>query len=393
MHSIFPQLNACIIEFVQLLRRAGLNPGTDAALKAIEALTRVPLDRHGDLYWALRATLVTGIEQQEIFDQVFNLYWQHQDLSDSGLTVSLPRSKVSLDGEKNYSRRTMDAFERLNQPPENQETEVETIAISWSDTERLQQMDFESMSAGEFIRARQLIARMKALFRPVASRRYKDSERSAKIDLRRSLKNSVKYSAQFIDIKHKIHKMHYPPLVLIIDISGSMSRYAQIMLLFAHVLHKARANVHVFTFATRLSAVSRLLSERDIDLALAQVGESVTDWNSGTRIGQSIHDFNHSYSRRILNTRGEVLFVSDGLDRGDNQMLDKQMALLGRSCKRLIWLNPLLRYENYQPRARGASTILSYVDALLPVHNLSSVEQLVKVLGASPKRTPVSRAA
>ena len=381
-----------LVEFVGLLRKAGLKLGPDITLKATQALAVMAPATHQDLYWTLYACMVTNQDQTEIFNQVFALYWGHAKLPDSALAVSLPRSKIKNKGEKQFSKRTLDAFKKQSQPMQEPQTDIELLKMSWSDREHLQHMDFDSMSSEEYLKAQKLLSKLNVLFKPVTTRRSKKSLRPRQIDFRATFKHSARLSGQFISLKYKKPKTYYPAVLMLIDISGSMSRYAQIMLQFAYLLNKSRSHVHVFVFATRLDCVSAELGKGDIDEALERIGNKVEDFNSGTRIGECIKAFNYNYLKRTINSKSEVLLVSDGLDRGDACMLNQQMGRLKRSCKRLIWLNPLLRYHQYQPKAKGASTIFPYADLTLSVHNLASIEQLINVLD-NRSRPPVLKVA
>ena len=381
-----------IVEFVGLLRKAGLKLGPDITLKTTEALVTLPPANHQDLYWTLYACMLTSQDQQEIFNQIFALYWGHAKLPDSALAISLPRSKIKSRGEKSFSQRTLDAFKNKNQVVDNPKTEIEKLQLSWSDHEHLEHMDFDSMSSEDYLKAQKLLIKLKIIFNPVTTRRYKKTPQKKEIDFRNTLKQSARMSGQLIALKYKKPKSYFPTVLMLIDISGSMSRYAQVMLQFAYLLNKSRSHVHVFVFATRLTCVSTDLGKGDIDEALQIIGNKVDDFNSGTRIGECIKEFNYKYLKRTINSKSEVLFVSDGLDRGDAVMLDKQVGRLKRSCRRFIWLNPLLRYQQYQPHAKGASTIFPYVDQMLPVHNLASLEQLIKVLYNNTRSSIVTAA-
>lgn len=369
-----------VVEFTALLRKAGLKLGPDITLKTTEALLELPPESHQDLYWTLNACMVTNQDQQEIFTQVFALYWGHAALPDSALAVSLPRSKIKIRGEKSFSKRTLDAFRQNNPNPHESATEIEKLNLSWSDKEKLAHMDFESMSSEDYLRAQKLLTRLKFVFRPVKTRRFKATHQKNRLDFRRTLRQGAKMAGQVISLKYRKPKKVYPRTLMLIDISGSMSRYAQIMLQFAYLLTKTRRHVNVFVFATRLDCVSADLGKGDIDQALDRIGKKVDDFNSGTRIGECIKYFNYRYLKRTINSTSEILFVSDGLDRGDGLMLDKEFGRLKRSCKRLLWLNPLLRYRDYQPKAQGARRIFAHADQMLPVHNLASLEQLIEVL-------------
>ena len=378
-----------MVEFVGLLRKAGLKLGPDITLKTTEALLTLPPINHQDLYWTLNACMVSDQDQQEIFTQVFALYWGHSKLPDSALAISLPRSKIKTKGEKSFSKRTIDAFKNNSPVPVQPKTEIEKLKLSWSDREQLEHMDFDSMGSEDYLRAQKLLTRLRIIFNPEKTRRYKKTPLKRSIDFRNSLKSSARLAGQLIALKYKKPKIVYPRVLMLIDISGSMSRYAQIMLQFAYLLSKTKSQVHVYVFATRLTNVSAELGKGDIDEAIQSIGDKVDDFNSGTRIGECIKDYNYNHLKRTINSKSEVLLVSDGLDRGDASMLDKQIGRLKRSCKRFIWLNPLLRFQQYEPQAKGASTIFPHADQMLPVHNLASLEQLIEVLYNNNKSSTI----
>ena len=380
MQKAYQQLIQSVVEFAGLLRKAGIDVGSNAIIKTTQAITLVQINRHKDLYWTLKACLISDHLQEEIFNQLFALYWGHARLPDSALAVSLPRSKFKSKGEKSFSRRALDAFDKKQAEPIEQKIEIEKLQLSWSDQQRITQMDFESMSAQDYLQAQKLLLKIKLGFKPVKSHRFKRTTQVSKIDFRTSMRKSCKYNAELIELNYKKHKQYYPSLVLLIDISGSMSRYAQIMLRFAHLLNQARTNVHVFLFATRLTPISIELDQREMDESLARIGEHVHDWNNGTRIGSCVKYFNNKYLRRIVNSKSEVFFVTDGLDRGDQALLDRQLSRISRTCKKLIWLNPLMRYDRYEPTARGASVLYRHADQMLSVHNLVSLRQLIEIL-------------
>ncbi len=380
MDDHYSQLVRSVVEFTHLLRKAGIKLGTDVVIKASQAVSQVPLKGHADLYWALKASLINNHQDEEIFNQVFALYWGNAKLPDSALAVSLPRSKVQSKAEKSFSQRTLDAFNSMPKQPHKTHTEVETIHLSWSDQERLQTMDFEAMSSEEFLQAQRLLNKMRLTFKPTAARRFISTPRHKRIDFRQTFKNSTKYDLQLIDLKHKKPKLEYPSLVLFIDISGSMNRYSRIMLKFTHLLNQARDHVHVFLFATQLTPITRQLGQRDMEQSLQQIGQQVHDFDSGTKTGTCIKYFNNNYLKNIVNSKSRILFVTDGLDRGDQVLLERQLQRLKRASKTIIWLNPLLRFDEYEPKARGADVLSNVADKMLPIHNLQSLEQLIEFL-------------
>ncbi len=392
MDQGYSQLISSVVGFINLLRKAGITIGSDLVIKATQAISLVPLKGRHDLYWALKASLINTHQNEEIFNQVFALYWGNAKLPDSALAVSLPRSKVKTKSEKTFSKRTLDAFNSTPKQNRHTHTEVETIHLSWSDQERLQTMDFEAMSSEEFLQAQSLLNKMRLTFKPIPARRFITTNQRKKVDFRRTLRDSSKYDFEVVNLKHKKPKLQHSPLVLFVDISGSMNRYSRIMLRFAHLLNQARDHVHIFLFATRLTSITKQLRQRDIDESLMQICEHVHDWNSGTRIGECIKYFNNNYLRNIINSKSQIMFVTDGLDRGDQDLLNQHLNRLKRSSKQIIWLNPLLRYDGYEPKAKGASVLDKVVDQMLPIHNLQSLTQLIESLNLNLNKV-TSRAA
>jgi uncharacterized protein with von Willebrand factor type A (vWA) domain len=248
-------------------------------------------------------------------------------------------------------------------------------------------MDFEKMSGVEEAAAKRAIAALRLAIRPEQTRRYRAHAAGARIDPRGSLRASLRQGSGAIPLRFRERRRRRPPLVVLCDISGSMGRYSRMLL---HFLHRAAGDTDrfvAFLFGTRLSNVTRALRHRDADEAVARVSGAVPDWSGGTRIGACLAEFNRLWSRRVLAQGAIVLLITDGLDRDAGNGLAIEMARLRRSCRRLIWLNPLLRYEAYEPRAMGARAILPYVDEFRPVHNLESLSDLAEAL-ARPAPDP-----
>jgi uncharacterized protein with von Willebrand factor type A (vWA) domain len=250
----------------------------------------------------------------------------------------------------------------------------------------LQGKDFEQMSAEELAEARREIGRMRLPIMQVPTRRFQQHPQGARIDMRRTLRQSLRGGGAAIDLARRERRRRHPPLVILCDISGSMSRYSRMLLLFMHSLTNDRDRVHSFLFGTRLTNVTRHLRNRDIDLALAQVAGLVQDWAGGTRIGTCLKEFNQVWSRRVLGQGAVVLLISDGLDRDAGEGLAVEMERLHKSCRRLIWLNPLLRFDAYAPITTGARAMIRHIDDFRPAHNLSSLRDLTDVLGSGGTR-------
>jgi len=270
-------------------------------------------------------------------------------------------------------------------PPEEREIELDA-RLTVSDREVLQKKDFAQMSAAEVLAAKAAIARLVLPLDEVRTRRLAPMNRGRAIDMRRTLRASLKAGGKLIDLKYLGRRTRMPPLVALLDISGSMSEYSRLFLHFLHAVTDARKRVSSFLFGTRLTNVTRALKERDPDDALAACSASVADWSGGTRIASSLHAFNKRWARRVLAQGAIVLVITDGLERDPDKSLAFEMDRLHRSCRRLIWLNPLLRFDAFEPRAQGVRTMLPYVDEFRPIHNLESMAELCRALSAAGAR-------
>ncbi|MEO3433140.1 VWA domain-containing protein [Inquilinus sp. CAU 1745] len=386
------QLANNVMEFCRVLRAAGLPVGPGRTLAALEAAETVGVASRQDFYWALHAAIVTRRDQRAVFDQAFHIFWRNPDLLRRALQTMLPGMKVDREGEEEQiNRRLAEAFAMDRRPgegesPEDGEPELEIDAsLTFSDRELLQKMDFEQMTTAEIERAKALIARMTLPARPMRTRRFRPDAAGPAVDLRRTLKASLRGGGGAIDLARKRRATRPPPLVALCDISGSMSRYSRMLLHFLHAVTNDRDRVHNFVFGTRLTNITRHLRHRDVDRALSRVGEAVEDWSGGTRIGGCLEDFNRIWSRRVLGQGAVALLITDGLDREAGDRLDRAMERLHKSCRRLIWLNPLLRYDGYAPKSQGARAMIPHVDDFRPVHSLDSLADLVDALDARPQ--------
>jgi uncharacterized protein with von Willebrand factor type A (vWA) domain len=236
------------------------------------------------------------------------------------------------------------------------------------------------MTVAELAAAKAAIRRLALPLDEVRTRRLKPDLHGHRLDLRRTLRASMRTGASFIDLKYRGPRTRIPPLVALLDISGSMSQYTRLFLHFLHAVTDARKRVSTFLFGTRLTNVTRALKERDPDEALAACTQEVEDWSGGTRIATSLHAFNRLWSRRVLGQGAIVLLITDGLERDADDRLAFEIDRLHRSCRRLIWLNPLLRFEGFEAKARGIKALLPHVDEFRPIHNLDSMTELVGVL-------------
>jgi uncharacterized protein with von Willebrand factor type A (vWA) domain len=290
------------------------------------------------------------------------------------------------------NRRVAEALSPEKRPGEGEgegedEEQVELDAVlTYSAREQLQEKDFEQMSADELAQARRELSRLRLPIMDVPTRRHDPNPRGARVDLRRTLRSSLRGGGDSIDLARKRRLRRHPPLVILCDISGSMSRYSRMLLIFMHTITNDRDRVHSFLFGTRLTNVTRYLRHRDIDLALEKIGTMVKDWSGGTRIGHCLQEFNRVWSRRVLGQGAVVLLITDGLDRDAGEGLAVEMERLHKSCRRLIWLNPLLRYDQYAPITAGAKAMIRHVDDFRTVHNLESLRDLAEILSREPRR-------
>jgi uncharacterized protein with von Willebrand factor type A (vWA) domain len=383
-----------IMHFARALRAAGLPVGPGRVIDALKAVETVGVQRRADLYWTLFSVFVNRRDQSQIFDQCFHVFWRDPRLFDRLQQMLLPQ--LESDGRSEVdevSRRVGEAFQPERRPghgdggdeDENEEIELDA-RLTWSAKEVLQTKDFEQMSASELEEARRVILGLRLPIMEVPTRRFRPLAHGRRIDLRRTLRQSLRGGGAAIDLARKERVRRHPPLVILCDISGSMGRYSRMLLLFMHALTNDRDRVFSFLFGTRLTNVTRALRNRDIDLALDKIGKDVLDWSGGTRIGHCLEEFNRNWSRRVLGQGAVVLLISDGLDRDAGHGLEEQIERLHKSCRRLIWLNPLLRYDGYEPISTGASVMVRHVDEFRPVHNLESLADLAKVLAREPPR-------
>ncbi|WP_328702283.1 VWA domain-containing protein [Belnapia arida] len=384
-----------LLAFGRLLRRAGLRVGTADLLAAGEALRLVDIGDRRQVHAALRGVLVHSRDGFEIFDQAFLLFWRDPEAGRNAAAMAMLDGFKERDKPPPASRRLAEAMTpppqsaTPPQPPEDRPP-VE-VAMTVSERERLQSMDFEAMSAAEIAAARQEIRRLVLPLDERPTRRFRPDSSGPVTDLRATLRESLRMGGEIMSLERRRRVHRPPPLVALCDISGSMSRYAQVLLHFLHAVTNDRDRVSSFLFGTRLTNVTRQLKSRDAEVAFELVSHIVPDWSGGTRIGESIELFNRLWSRRVLGQGAVVLLITDGLDREGAKGLAEATDRLRRSCRRLIWLNPLLRWEGFQPRSQGIRAMLPHVDEFRPVHNLQSLRALVATLsGPQPVRRLVA---
>jgi uncharacterized protein len=351
-------------------------------LDALAAVKAAGVGERADFYWTLHAVLVKKHEHSVLFDQAFEIFFRRRGYLDQLMAMTLPQAEGAPQQPQAGAARIQEAlFSGLQDRLKEREREIEIDSrLTVSDREVLQGKDFAQMSAAEIARAEEAIRRMVLSLDEVRTRRLAPDRRGHALDMRRTLRASMKAGGALIDLKYRGPKTRLPPIVALLDISGSMGEYTRLFLHFLHAVTDARKRVHSFLFGTRLTNVTRALRAKDPDEALAAVSASVADWSGGTRIATSLHAFNKGWARRVLTQGAIVLLITDGLERDPDDRLAFEIDRLHRSCRRLIWLNPLLRFEGFAPRARGVQAMLPHVDEFRPVHNLRSMEELCRAL-------------
>ena len=387
------RLAANLMHFARTLRAAGLPVGSGAVLDALRAVEAVGLARRDDFYWTLHAVFVRRRDQRPLFDEAFHVFWRNPRLLERITSLLLPTVQTPPRGDaKPLSRRLSEAFfaggeGKPRTKGSEEEVEIEA-ALTWSDREVLRTRDFEQMSAAELAAAKAAIARLRLAVPPAPARRYRPHPRGARIDMRATFRRSLRTGSGAMLLARRRRAPRPAPVVVLCDISGSMSRYSRLLLHFAHALARDRRRVSSFVFGTRLTNVTRQLRDRDVDAAIERASREVEDWSGGTRIGQCLERFNREWSRRVCGQGAVVLLISDGLDRDAGDGLGLQADRLRKSCRRLVWLNPLLRYEGFAPKAAGIRALLPHVDEFRPVHDLESLEDLAAALAVPLPRPP-----
>ncbi|OAN94193.1 vWA domain-containing protein [Sulfitobacter geojensis] len=389
-----PKLAGNITHFARALRRAGLPIGPGRVIDAIRAVEAAGFSDKRDFYWTLHACFVNRPEHRTIFAQLFRLYWRDPRYLEHMMAAMLPairgvqEDRPAQAAEKRAAEALLDGAEAPPQdeeeaPPEEDALIEVDASLTMSSSERLRSLDFEQMSLAEMAEAKRMLARLSLPVKPLPSRRAMVSP-TGRIDAARSLRAALRRGGEMQQLAFKKPRPRYPNLVVLCDISGSMSQYSRVILHFLHAVSNAKgagwAQVHAFTFGTQLTNISRHLATRDVDAALAAAGAEAQDWEGGTRIGASIEAFNRDWSRRVMGQGAVVLLITDGLDRDAPDDLARHMQRLHSSARRVIWLNPLLRWDSFAPKAAGIRAMLPHVDSFRAGHSIASLEELAQVI-------------
>ncbi len=379
-----------IMYFARALRAAGLPIGPGKVLLAVEALQKAGIENRSDFYWTLHSVFVNRRDQREMFDQAFHIFWRNPQLLERMMQLLMPDLRTDLSHGEEMNRRLAEALKMPGNgagKEKERQTELEIDArMTFSEREVLQKMDFEKMSLDELEQAKKALRTMRLPIHDLPTRRFRPDPRGARADMRATLRAQLR-SGGLLALKRRSRRSRSPPLVILCDISGSMARYSRVFLHFLHAVTNDRDRVYTFLFGTRLTNITRYLRATDVDDALDAVANVVEDWSGGTRIGVCLVEFNRRWSRRVLSQGAVVMLISDGLDRDAGADIGREMERLHKSSRRLIWLNPLLRYEGFAPKSLGVRAILPHVDEFRPVHSLESLEALgVALSKPGPRR-------
>jgi uncharacterized protein len=372
-----------IMHFGRVLREAGIPVGPGLVLDALDA---GPLTKREDFYWTLHAIFVKRREHRELFDQAFHVFWKKPKMLEQLMQLMYtqiarkPHEKKKDPGFRRLAEAMFDKQEAQSKASGNKDELQVDATLTASADETLRTKDFEQMTVDEQTQAKRALEQLHLHRIEVSTRRYMPSHLGHRIDMRRTFRRCLRSGGQPIDLARKERKWREPPLVVLADISGSCSNYSRMFLHFLHTLTNDRSRVSVFLFGTRLTNITRELKRRDVDEAMMKVSSTVKDWSGGTRIGTTLHEFNYKWARRVLGQGAHVLLMTDGLDREDVSQLEHEMKRLRLSAKRIVWLNPLLRFDKFQARAGGIRAMMPYVDEFRPVHSLDSLRDLAETL-------------
>lgn len=387
-----PKLAQNITHFARALRKAGLPIGPGRVIDAIRAVEAAGVTEKLDFYWTLHACFVSKPEERATFGQLFRLYWRDPRYLEQMMSFMTPmvrglqQDRVGQAAEKRAAEALLDGHDR-DRPAQDEASEEVEVAVDAARTvstdERLRTLDFEQMSLAEMAVAKRMLAKLHLPVPPIKSRRS-EKRPGALPDWPGTMRAAMRKGGEVSAFATKRPRLRYPNLVVLCDISGSMAQYSRAVLHFLHAVANREgqgwAQVHAFTFGTRLTNISRHLRTRDVDAALAAAGAEAQDWEGGTRIAACLHDFNRDWSRRVMGQGAVVLLITDGLDRDKDVDLGCEMQRLRLSARQLIWLNPLLRWDEFAPKARGIRQMLPHCSSFRAGYNIASLEGLALAL-------------
>ena len=368
-----------VLGFGRALRRAGVPIDSSKIALALQAMTLINVDHQEECKSALFSTLIHEKHDQAIFLELFDIYFKNPDLANKLLGQMLPRTEEKKSQNNHRAKDALQALSSRSANPASNEQKIEFDArMTFSDAQRLRYADFNTLSASEYTIVEQLAKKIPVLFPTQASRRYQKNRRGQHLDFRRILQNTTRTHLDLSEIYWKDQKEHYLPLLILVDISGSMERYTRLLLSFLHVASRHHPNVELFSFGTQLTDLKKAFHLSDTDQMLLQMNQQIKDFGSGTQLGKSLDALNTHYSHRLKGKRTVVVMITDALDTGRPEMLENALLNLKKKSKKILWLNPLMRFEHYQAVAQGPALLSKFADKMIATHHLESLHQLSK---------------
>ena len=377
-----------IVGFARTLRRAGCPMDSERISVALESALLIGLDDKQDFRAALEATMVCRQQDREVFDQLFDAYFRNPELTQQLLAQMLPKTTEAAPSPKRRAR-TQEALAAITANNSRAKVEEDSIdfdaAMTASAQVRLRHADFESLSASEFKLVQRLACEIPLPWPRVPARRTQRSRSGARVDWAHTLRESARLDGELLSLPYLARRTQALPVLILIDVSGSMERYARLMLAFLHQTTRGLAR-SVYAFGNQLTELNSAFRHADSDVMLATTNDLIQDFAGGTQIGHSLEQLRLTQHRQLIGRRTVVLLITDGLDTGEPTALAQELAWLKRNCRSLLWLNPLLRFEHYAPSAGGASVLKKYADGMLAIHDLAHLEDLAQSLAELVKQ-------
>ena len=372
-----------VLAFGRVLKELGIKIGLSQAMDASRGLEHVDVGRRADFQAVLRANLVSHKEEMALFERAFDLFWRarppQESFTETSDVPSLPPEEPQI--EQGSGENLQDLLESFSAGESGRDGDAEQISIpTYSPSESLSKKDFSDLGIEESRAIRRAILMIATKIATQVSRRKKRAARGEEVDPRSTMRRSVKYGGEVIELARRKRRIKKTRVVLLCDVSGSMDCYSRFLIQFMYGLQNELWGVETFVFSTSLSRITHLIRSKEISGALERISHSVVGWSGGTNIGRSLATFNRDFAPSLVTHRTVVVVISDGWDRGDVSLLEREMQALKRRCYKMVWLNPLLASDNYEPLCKGMQAALPYIDVFLSVHNLNSLVALGRTL-------------
>jgi uncharacterized protein with von Willebrand factor type A (vWA) domain len=372
-----------VLAFSRVLKELGIKIGLSQTLDASRALEYVDVGRRADFQAVLRSNLVSNKEELALFERAFDLFWRarppQESFTETSDIPSLPPEEPHI--EQGSGENLQDLLESFSAGESGKDGDAEQIPIpTYSPSESLSKKDFSDLGIEESRAIRRAILMIATKIATQVSRRKKRATKGEEVDPRSTMRKSIKYGGEIIELARRKRRIKKTRVVLLCDVSGSMDCYSRFLIQFMYGLQNELWGVETFVFSTSLSRITHLIRSKEIAGALEQISHSVVGWSGGTNIGRSLATFNRDFAPSLVTHRTVVVVISDGWDRGDVSLLEREMQALKRRCYKMVWLNPLLASDHYEPLCKGMQAALPYIDHFLSVHNLNSLVTLGRTL-------------